>query len=184
MGLPCMRHLGMYASLTRMAVMSLVILNYTRRSWKKILVNADIIINYTFGRTEIEITVDFKQSGTQFISISNFLIWSELDAVNRAGELLPGKNQPIQWLTWLLRIPTILQCLHFRTGLLTKVMHFEIVIWHRSHHIICLKVGRSLHRVFIFVHSNKAFSFTLQSHYTTRSRYFSKYGSHVVSSSI
>ena len=78
---------------------------------------------------------------TSINSIGNFLIWSELDAVNRAGELLPGKNQPIQWLTWLLRIPTILQCLHFRTGLFTKVMHFENVIWHRSHHIICLKVG-------------------------------------------
>ena len=32
----------------------------------------------------------------QLISTGNFLIWSELDAVNRAGELLPGKNQPIQ----------------------------------------------------------------------------------------
>ena len=43
-------------------------------------------------------------------SIDNFLIWSELNAVTRVNELLPGKNQPTD--------------LHIFTCLFTKVIHF------------------------------------------------------------
>ena len=57
-------------------------------------------------------------------SIGNFLIWSELNAVTRESELLPGKNQPTESMNLYYDIPTILQCLHIYTCLFTKVIHF------------------------------------------------------------
>ena len=57
--------------------------------------------------TYIEIT---QPSDLKLISIGNFLIWSELNAVTRVSELLPGKNQPTD--------------LHSFTCVFTKVIHF------------------------------------------------------------
>ena len=43
------------------------------------------------------------------LCIGNCLIWSDIKAVKCVSELLPGKNQPIQWMTWYYKIPTLLQ---------------------------------------------------------------------------